>query len=363
MRLLTSIVYLHVYTIYRLNAMKRSVCFLVLVLFSCRKNDVRPDTFLSFVVDGEAALINHEALSVTIKLGEDAVWESVKVDFTTSGNAALEIGGSPVSSGSTVDLSGVSQVVLKSANGSSQTYSLEKSSVFEEFGMGKTQQRWKSLNRSYSFYFDQYGTGLHQYINCGPTVSTMALKWSDSTFQLTPLDARNAVLPEGGWWYTNHIYDYLRKYGVTPGYFPLAAALPLSEYEAKMAEIIDSGHLAILCLDMYYVKENSIPGERTNRFYAANSQGWGHFLLVKGYRIIDGKMWLEIHDPYSIDKKYTNGQLKGDRRYYDPAEIKKATDIWWPYALIVPRKNSTLQARFRTDEGRVPAQKGRGVFR
>ncbi|MCD8538865.1 MAG: hypothetical protein LRY55_03190 [Leadbetterella sp.] len=74
-------------------------------------------------------------------------------------------------------------------------------------------------------------------------------------------------------------------------------------------------------------------------------------------------MWLEIHDPYSIGNQYTSGQLKGERRYYDPAEIKKATDVWWPYALIVPRKDSSVRARFRTDESRVPAQKGRGFFR
>ncbi len=343
--------------------MKQFAWFLVLLLVSCKENDVKPDTLLTFRADGRIALINHEKFSVALTLGEDATWKSLKVDFTATGNATLEIGGSPVASGSTLDLSETSMLVLKSSDGRTRSYTLEKSSVFEEFGMGKTQERFRSLNRSYSFYLDQYGTGTHQYINCGPTVVTMALRWSDSTFHQTPLNARQTIWPEGGWWYTNNIYDYLRKYGVTPGYYPLPVSLPQEEYEAKIAEVIDSGHLAILCLDMYYIKENGAPEQRTNRFYAANSQGWGHFLLVKGYRVIDGKMWLEIHDPYSIDQKYISGQLKGDRRYYDPAEIKKATDVWWPFAIIVPRKNDAVQARFRTGESHVPVQKGRGVFR
>ena len=343
----------------------KKLAYLVLFLsFSCKEKEVAPDTFLSFSADGKAAVINNEEPSIALKLGEDAVWNSLKVDFTLSNNAVLEIGGSPVSPGSTVDFSQVSQLVLKSADGRTRAYSLKKTSVFEEFGMGNIQERFRSLNRSYSFYIDQYGTGTHQYINCGPTVVTMALKWSDSTFNQTATAARNTIRPEGGWWYTNDIYDYLRRYGVTGAYYPLPFGLSLAQYETKLAEIIDSGHLAILCLDMFYVRENTLPTQRTNRFYSANSVGWGHFILVKGYRVIDGKMWLEIHDPYSIDKKYAEGQLKGDRRYYDPVDIKKATDVWWQYAIVVPRKNGTVPARFKAlEESSVPPQKGRGFFR
>lgn len=343
--------------------MKRFVYFLLFLVLSCKEKEIVPDTFLSFTVEGEAALINNEELSIALKLGENALWKSLKIDFTTTGNAVPEISGNLVLPGSTVDLSEVSQLTLKSADGSSRTYTLKKSSVFEEFGMGKIQDRYESLNRPYSFYLDQYGTGTHQYINCGPAVVTMALRWSDPAFHLSVTDARNTLRPEGGWWYTTDIYTYLRQFGVTAGYYPLPGSLSVAEYEAKIAEVIDNGYLAILCLDMYYVKENTVSPQRTNRFYAANSQGWGHFILVKGYRIIDGKMWLEIHDPYSIDNKYTDGQLKGDRRYYDPAEIKKATDVWWPYSMIVPRKDGSLNARFKTEESRVPPQKGRGSFR
>ncbi len=337
------------------------LCFFLIL--SCKEEEVVPDTFLSFTVEGEAALISNENLSITLKLGENAVWQSLKVDFKTTGNAVPEIGGNPVSPDSTVDLSEVSLLTLKSTDGSTRTYTLKKSSVFEEFGMGKIQDRYESLNRTYSFYLDQYGTGTHQYINCGPAVVTMALRWSDPSFHLSVADARNTFRPEGGWWYTTDIHAYLRQYGVTAGYYPLPGTLSVTEYEAKIAEVIDSGYLAILCLDMYYVRENTDLTQRTNRFYAANSQGWGHFILVKGYRIIDGKMWLEIHDPYSIDKKYTDGQFKGDRRYYDPAEIKKATDVWWPYSMIVPRKDGSLHARLKTEKGEIPPQKGRGSFR
>lgn len=344
--------------------MKKLAYFLLFLVFSCKEAKVTaPDTFLTFQVNGEAALVNNDDLSIAVKLGEDAVWKSLKVDFTVTGNAVPLIGGSPVLPGSTVDLSEVSQVILKSANGSSHTYTLSKSSVFEEYGMGKSQEKFRSLNRSYSFYLDQYGTGTYQYINCGPTVVTMALRWSDSTFRKSVTDARATFHPQGGWWYTNDIYAYLQQSGVTPAYSSLAPSLPVEEYQARLAQIIDSGSLAIVCLDMYYVKENTLLTERTNRFYAANSKDWGHFLLIKGYRVIDGKMWLEIHDPYSIDKKYADGQLKGERRYYDPADIKKATDIWWPYAIVVPRKGGGVNARLKTDESRVPPQKGRGFFR
>ncbi|MCD8538866.1 MAG: hypothetical protein LRY55_03195, partial [Leadbetterella sp.] len=194
-----------------------------------------------------------------------------------TGNAVAEIGGSPVLPGSTVDLSDVGALTLKSADGSTRTYTLSKSSVFEEFGMGKNQERYKSHNRSYSFYLDQYGTGTHQYINCGPTVVTMALRWSDSTFHKSVTDARNTFRPEGGWWYTTDIHAYLRQYGITAGYFPLAASISVQEYESKMADIIDSGYLAILCLDMYYVGENKVPTQRTKPVLYGRQPGLGPF--------------------------------------------------------------------------------------
>lgn len=344
--------------------MKRLAYFLLFLAFSCKETKVVvPDTFLTFRANGEAAQVDNDGLFITLKLGEDALPSALQVDFTATGQATAEIGGIPLTPGSTVDLSAFNEVVLKSADGRTRTYTLRKSSVFEEYGMGKIQEKSGSLNRNYSFYLDQYGTGTWQYINCGPTVVTMALRWSDSTFQRAVTDARATFHPEGGWWYTNDIYDYLRKFGVTPAYSSLAASLSVEEYQAKLARILDNGNLAIVCLDMYYVRENPVPMERTHRFYTAGSKDWGHFLLVKGYKVIDGKMWLEVHDPYSIDKKYTSGQLKGERRYYDPADIKTATDIWWPYAIVVPRKNSGTSARFRTEESRVPAQKGRGFFR
>jgi len=161
----------------------------------------------------------------------------------------------------------------------------------------------------------------------------MIIKWGYPSFTGTPEQARSAILPNGGWWYTGDIVRYLGQHGINTVY---AELMDISdrEYADRLRDIIDKGYLAILCLDMFYVVKDADEDKRTNKFYTTNAKDWGHFVLVKGYKVVDGAVWLEVHDPYSIGQRYaSDNQYKGENRYYEAAELKKATDIWWPYTI------------------------------
>ena len=207
---------------------------------------------------------------------------------------------------------------------------LSKTTLERRYGLGIDLQDGHSNNVNYNWYYDQMNTGAYSFENCGPTTVTMAIKWVNPDFTKTPEDARNTYLSSGGWWYTNDIIAYLNQYSV-------------SNFTIKIAHIdsiqrqIHLGNIAILCLDMYYVSNPMNDKWHVDKFYLTNYKGWGHFIVVKGYKVVDNKIFYEAYDPNSYGLKYTNDSIKGINRYYRSADLDSAVTKWWSYAIIVSK--------------------------
>ncbi len=201
------------------------------------------------------------------------------------------------------------------------------------WGMGGFQNAPVSNNRAYEWYMDQKNTGIHANNNCGPTTTVMASRWYNPEHSNTPSDARSMYRSEGGWWYTSDIKNYLDYFDI-PNH-----TIALGTNKSLMADAfrreLDQGSVAILCLDMYFVAFQSTNEFRTNKFYTTNTEDWGHFLLIKGYRTVDGELYLEAYDSNTWGKTYKDGSLKGKDRYYHSREVYEATSAWWNYAIIV----------------------------
>jgi hypothetical protein len=95
----------------------------------------------------------------------------------------------------------------------------------------------------------------------------------------------------------------------------------------QFIQAIQSGHLVIICLRMKYVRFNPVEHERVNRFYAYET---GHFLILKGVRVVDGVTWFEAYDPASNGVTYTDGTPKGKNRHYRADDLTRAIEQWWP---------------------------------
>jgi hypothetical protein len=210
-------------------------------------------------------------------------------------------------------------------------------------GLGMQLTAGKSLNKSYDYYFDQFDGSTYQYINCGPAVSSMAIKWADSTFTKTPSDARLTITENGGDWYTSDITAYLSMYQVNSTIVSFTSA----GADEVIRNSIDHNNTVILCLDMFYALYNPINYQHTNKFYFTNAPAWGHFLLVKGYKQVDGKLYYEIYDPYTDHNQYNGGLPKGKDRYYLNTTITDATDVWWQYAIVVAPKGQQVTTSTR----------------
>ncbi len=242
-----------------------------------------------------------------------------------------------------------------------QSIGLPAYALHRQYGLGKNLTAERSNNAPREWYIDQFTTGASWNSNCGPACVTMTMQWSDPSFTKTAEDARNTYPLGGGWWYTNNIIDYLNAHSIPNNTFPL-------NQDALKAQL-DGGNVAILCLDAYYIRAASGKDSwRKDKFYTTASTGWGHFIVAKGYKVVDGVTMFEIYDPWSLDVSYEDGTLKGKDRYYRGEDIITAavTTNWWRYMIVVNKLSGTGSAAEAKaalagalDPATIPHQRGR----
>lgn len=319
--------------------------FFSIVLFSCKKEDnglIDLDSNIAdFSIAGELYPVikddNKKELLVIIPQTLDKT--NLKTIFPSVSDVSIVLNNQVlVSDTTTTDFSQPVQFTIRSKNTpqeSKWTLTVKKES--EVLGLGTDLNAANSLKTNYDFYYEQRGSGTYFSVNCGPTAATMAIKWADSTFSKQVVDARNSIKSKGGWWYTSDVSSYLKDNGIN------FAVLKLPSFTENIRRCIDKNYLVILCLDMYYVNFNPNPDQQSDKFYTTPNKSWGHFIVVKGYKMVDGKVYLECYDPISSGtNNFLTGQPKGKNRYYLASEIQKATEEWWNYAIVVSPKGKPV---------------------
>jgi len=286
--------------------------------------------------DGDA--LSYQWISLT---------NDIKIVNQSKNVAKFDIPGNPPSSKVQIKLI-VSDYL--SSDSITKEIELPESSIQRTLGLGINLTSEKSNNQDYEWYLDQMNTGKYASVNCGPTAVTMAIKWFDSGFDKTPVDARNIYRTQGGWWYTDDIINYLSNNTV------FNKTISASDF-ISVKNQIDLGNIVILCVDMYYVRYSEVSKNHLDKFYTADTKGWGHFIVVKGYKVVDNQLFYEVYDPYSFGLKYGDGTLKGKDRYYRSGDLANAVSNWWNYAIVVS-KNS-LKSLKGVDESRILHKAGK----
>jgi hypothetical protein len=337
------------------------ILILVLVISSCRKND-------------EADIITYEIVGQKSTVEINRVTHSIGITFPETFNEAGSLVASFIlSEGSVATVNGVVQISGQTKNNFMQGFSYQvdaedkKNTIFWKmsaannpntlpWGLGGFLKSTCSNNRAYEWYNDQANTGSYSSNNCGPASTTMAAKWSEPAFSKTPADARAAYSPAGGWWYTADIDKYLIDNNI-PHYFTTLSST-VSGTQQVIRTLLDEQLIVILCLDMYYIQPEMGTDRRVDKFYTASTIGWGHFIVVKGYKIVDNNFYFEVYDPYSFGKVYSDNVLKGRNRYYRTNDIFNATSQWWNYAIVITPKNSKKTIMNILDPSKIPSQWG-----
>lgn len=184
-----------------------------------------------------------------------------------------------------------------------------------------TKKLYSANNREYDWYMDQGHTGTYRDGNCGPTSVSMAMKWLDKNSKATGENAREEYLMDGGWWSTSTIESYLTSHNAN------YEALPYVNPEV-ITDAVDRGSVVIVCINMALIPQNKEPGKSNkDRFY--NFAG-GHFLVIKGYKIENGRLYYEVYDPNNWDMKYQDtGEELGKDRLYSAYDMDAAIRNWW----------------------------------
>ncbi|MBN2213322.1 MAG: hypothetical protein JW723_03675 [Bacteroidales bacterium] len=339
---------------------------LVILIDSCKKDELNSEAeFISYNFTGQVVAeieLNSPDRSISISFPETvASADNLVAEYTVSEGALVTVNNEVQISGETSNSYEQPFIyVVRSEDRLTENEWLvipSNNSITSSWGLGGFLIQTLSNNRDYTWYIDQAHTGEYSADNCGPTSATMAAKWSDESFIKTPEDARAAYRPEGGWWYTDDIHHYLDDNNI-PHIF-----VSLGNYSASTWDIItshlDAGNICILCLDMYYICAAEKAEWRVDRFYYTDGKDWGHFIIAKGYKVVDGKNYYEIFDPYSWDKTYSDGDLKGKDRYYRSGDIYTATYKWWNHAIVVSPKGQKSNIRESLDISEIEHKWGR----
>jgi len=184
------------------------------------------------------------------------------------------------------------------------------------------------------WYLNQLYSGNDANINCGPAVAVMAAKWFDSNFTGTIRQARGSQ-PDSrgeGWFYRN-ICTYLEANDVNITY-------SYSFTTSKAIELLNENRIiitGILTSDIAFRNDETQIG----RYYYIE-YGSGHFIILKGYSIIDDVGYFEVYDPYTGYHYYSDGSPMGKDRLYPADEIEKSVRGWWDSEYIVVNPPSNI---------------------
>lgn len=335
-----------------MNHIARQFIFLGLlfILFSCKdKSDI---TTFYLVGENSTAQIDQVDKEIYYKVSSDIKsGKEVLPKFKISSGAKIYIDGEEQIDGrSTVDFTQPVVYTVISKNKKDTTewlVTITNNDYTERWGLGMFLSKSHSSEslRAGSWYKSQGNTGEYSDSNCGPACATMAAYWSDSTFAKTVEDARETSVNIKSWFPSN-IYNYLKMNNIPVENWHLKYPKEVNgeaEFFKDAGRLIDNNRLLVICLNMRYIKQCYGWEKRVGKHYNGNG---GHFLVVKGYRVVDDKLYFEINDPAGSGDMYKDGTLKSQNRYFPASEIYQAITSHNRDIIIVSQKKNLVTILF-----------------
>ena len=183
--------------------------------------------------------------------------------------------------------------------------------------------------KDYDWYIDQKETGQYADNNCGPSCAVMSLYFQKVYDKaITAETARNTRVNDGGWWYTSDVDDFLKESGVKH-------SMKFYKNPDSLLKPLREGKICIICIDSSTLRYNPDVNSHFNKYYTG---GGGHFIIVNGYKVVDGRLYYIVNDPNSWGMKYADGTYMGIDRYYDAIDIDKTVREWSKEFYIVDNK-------------------------
>lgn len=163
--------------------------------------------------------------------------------------------------------------------------------------------------------------------NCGPIAALMLSKFSKRGTLSEDLSAniqyarRSTQKNKNSnrWWRMSDIKKYFAQEGIKNH-------LLKSQNKYTIKNQLDKNGAVIINVNMNNLSRGETIGKPYFTFPIPG--GWGHFLVIVGYKQIGGKLMYEVHDSFIKD---------GNNRLYNADEIQFALERYNPKMLVVQR--------------------------
>lgn len=185
-------------------------------------------------------------------------------------------------------------------------------SKIASLGLGKTETEYINNDKKYEWYISQDNSGKYSNVNSGPACAAMAIKWKDSSSSKSVEAIRNFNESNGTSWNNAAIASYLKSSNIDYNYCNDIT-------EDALKNQIRNGNILIVTLNPQYINYNNGAESKIGRFHAV--EGSTYSVIIKGYKIVDGKTYFEMYDPFNNNINYLDGSPRGKNDYYSPSEI------------------------------------------
>ncbi|MEG0308951.1 MAG: C39 family peptidase [Clostridium sp.] len=193
------------------------------------------------------------------------------------------------------------------------------------WGMGTKVTEAASNDRDYYWYVDQWTTGKLGSINCAPTVFQMVSKWQNKESDVRAENIRNKYQPVGAGFDLSQFYSWTTDYNIKSTWVKNVT-------EESLKAEIDNGNIVVVMLNLDYIKYNENKEERVGKYFDG---GGLHYVIIKGYKVVDKNLYFEIYDPASGLQSYKDLQPIGINRYYEPKQLIDAIWGYFPDVIVV----------------------------
>ncbi|MEG2289702.1 MAG: C39 family peptidase [Clostridium sp.] len=193
------------------------------------------------------------------------------------------------------------------------------------WGMGTKVTEAVSNDRDYYWYVDQWTTGKFGYINCGPTSIEMVAKWQNKDSDIKAEVLRDKYVPEVRGVSTYELYNWATDYDIKVRWLNVIN-------QESLKDEINKGNLVIVGLYLGDITYNPNKKERVGKYFDVD---YPHYVIVKGYKVVDEKLYFETYDAYSSEQRYDDSEFVGMNRYYLAEEFIKSANAYWSEGLVV----------------------------
>ncbi len=149
--------------------------------------------------------------------------------------------------------------------------------------------------------------------NCGPISALMLAKYINSDFSAGDLNtaiikARKVTMKDKlgdvdyRWWNMRDIKKYLTHMSVRYDEVVMRNNVSIGQRKSEIISRLNQGNVVLINVNMNDLPYNAEVGKPYTTFPLLG-KAWGHFLVIVGYKEVNGQMAFEIHDSYSKNGK------------------------------------------------------------